>query len=212
MAQGEVDPIETLFDQLRARRLAEEQKQTFAKQEEAALQLRQLHDAQAAADKQTELTATRVDIEIAGNRGEAQLAEAERLARRDVARAAGESRAQELLGKGQAARVAQVGLSEAGVLLQKVRAYGDPRLLAIDGLGVRFAQSAQPIVPERLLVMGGAEGSAVGGSNVLGQLVALLLAEKAGLGVATGDEAARDEIASAVRAAAAAGAAAAPNL
>ena len=96
------DPIETLFDQLRQRRLAEEQKETFAKQEEAAVQLKELNDAQAAAEKQTELTQTRIDVEIAGNRGEAQLAEAERLAERDVARAEGESRAQELLGRGEA--------------------------------------------------------------------------------------------------------------
>jgi len=186
------DPIERLFDQLRQRRLAEEQKQTFAKQEEAAVQLRELNDAQAAAAKQTELTQTRVDVEIAGNRGEAQLAEAQRIARRDVARALGESRSQELLGKGQAARVAQVGLSEAGVLLQKVRAYGDPRLFALNLVADRFAESRQPIVPERLLVMGGGgDGttSVAGSGNVLSQLVALLLAEKAGVGFATDAEA-----------------------
>jgi uncharacterized membrane protein YqiK len=198
------DPIETLFDQLRQRRLAEEQKRTFAKQEEAAVQLKELNDAQAAALKQTQLTETRVDVEIAGNRGAAQLAEARRLAERDVARAEGESRARELLGRGEAARVAQVGLSEAGVTLQKVRAYGDPRLLALNMVADRFARSAQPIVPERLLVMGGnidGTGTAAGSSNVLSQLVALLLAEKAGLPFSV-DEKARAELDKAVRAAA----------
>jgi hypothetical protein len=146
--------------------------------------------------KQTELAQTRVDIEISGNRGEAQLAEAQRLARRDVARALGESRSKELIGKGEAARIAQVGLSEAGVLLQKVRAYGDPRLFALNLVADRFAQSAQPIVPERLLVMGsGADGTGApaGSANVLSQLVALLLAEKAGVGFA-GDPAALSEL------------------
>jgi uncharacterized membrane protein YqiK len=183
---GQEDPIERLFDQLRARRLAEEQKQTFAKQEEAAVQLRELNDAQAAAAKQTELTQTRIDVDIAGNRGEAQLAEAQRLARRDVARAAGESRAKELLGKGEASRVAQVGLSEASVLLQKVRAYGDPRLFALNTVSDYFARSAQPIVPQRLFVVGGEagkNGSALGTSNIVSQLLALLLSEKAGLGI-----------------------------
>jgi uncharacterized membrane protein YqiK len=194
------DPIEKLFDQLRLRRLAEEQKQTFAKQEQAAVQLKELNNAQAAAMKQTELAQTRVDIEISGNRGEAQLAEAQRLARRDVARALGESRSKELIGKGEAARIAQVGLSEAGVLLQKVRAYGDPRLFALNLVADRFAQSAQPIVPERLLVMGsGADGTGApaGSANVLSQLVALLLAEKAGVGFA-GDPAALSELERAV--------------
>jgi hypothetical protein len=209
-AAEQEDPIETLFDQLRLRRLAEEQKHTFAKQEEAAVQLKELNDARATAAKQTELTQTRVEVEIAGNRGAAQLAEAERLAERDVARAEGESRAQELLGRGEGSRVAQVGLAEAGVTLQKVRAYGEPRLFALSQVADRFAKSAQPIVPERLLVMGGGAdgtGAATGTSNVLGQLVALLLAERAGVGFAT-DEAALAELEQAVRAAAGRGAAA----
>jgi hypothetical protein len=201
---GVDDPIERLFDQLRTRRLALEQKETYTKQEEAAVQLKELNDAQAAASKQTELTQTRIDIEIAGNRGEAQLAESRRLARRDVARAVGESRSKEVLGRGEASRIAQVGLSEAGVLLQKVRAYGDPRLFALNLVAERFATSAQPIVPERLLVMGGESGSASGslaGSNVLTQLVSLLLAERAGLGL-TADDPLIAELERGVRAAA----------
>ena len=104
-----------------------------------------------AADKQTELTQTRIDVEIAGNKGEAQLAEARRLAERDVARADGEARARELLGRGEASRIAQVGLAEAGVFLQKIRAYGDPRLFALNLVAEQFAHSAQPLVPERVL-------------------------------------------------------------
>ncbi|MCE5245429.1 hypothetical protein LLG88_00700 [bacterium] len=186
VAAGAADPIEALFDQLRARRLAEEQKATYAKQEEAAGKLKELNDAQAAAAKQTELTQTRVDVEIAGNRGEAQLAEARRLAQRDVVRADGDARARELQGRGEGARVAQIGLAEAAVFLQKIRAYGDPRLFALNLVAERFAQSAQPIVPERLFVLGGGAGerpetgAAGGGANVLNQLLALLLAEKAG--------------------------------
>ena len=66
------------------------------------------------------------------------------------------------------------------------------------------AQSAQPIVPERLLVMGGSTegaGATVGASNVFNQLVALLLAEKAGLPF-TVDEKALAELDRAVQAAA----------
>ena len=201
--KGVEDPIERLFDQLRARRLALEQKETYARQEEAAAQLKELNNAQAAAAKQTELTQTRIDVEVAGNKGEAQLAEARRLAERDIARARGEALSKELLGRGEASRVAQVGLSEAGVLLQKVRAYGEPRLFALSLVADRFASSAQPIVPERLLVMGGnGDGhDAAGGSNVLNQLVALLLAEKAGVGFQN-DQGALAELDRAVREAA----------
>jgi len=183
---GAEDPIEKLFDQLRMRRLASEQLATFAKQEEAAKHLQKLADAQAAAAKQPELTQTKIDIEISGNRGEAQLAEAHRLAKRDIARAFGESRSRELVGRGEAAKIAQVGLAEAAVFLQKIRAYGDSRLFALNLVADQFSKSAQPIVPERLLVMGGAgdggEKMDLGSSNVFGKLIGLLLAEKSGFG------------------------------
>jgi uncharacterized membrane protein YqiK len=188
--QAAQDPIERLFDQLRMRRFAEEQKATFQKQEEAAVQLKELNNAQAAAAKQTELTQTHIDIEISANRGEAQLAEAQRLAKRDVARAFGESRSKDLMGKGEAARVAQVGLAEAAVFLQKIRAYGDPRLFALNLAGDQFSKSAQPLVPQRLLVMGaggGKETTDLSNSSVLGQLLAMLLAEKAGVGMGAAD-------------------------
>lgn len=178
------DPIDRLFDQLRLRRLADEQKETFGKQEEAALQLKALKDAQAAADKQAELTQTKIEVEIAANRGEAQLAESERLARRDVVRATGEAEARTLLGRGEAAKVSQVGEAEAAVLQQKVEAYGDPRLLAVGTLAKELASGTQPIVPERLFVMGGGadgNGSGAAGGSVLTHLVALLLAERVGV-------------------------------
>jgi len=56
VAEGKADPIETLFDQLRMRRLADEQRATFIKQEEAAQQQVMLNQAQAKAQRQTELT------------------------------------------------------------------------------------------------------------------------------------------------------------
>jgi uncharacterized membrane protein YqiK len=182
------DPIERLFDQLRMRRLAEEQIATFAKQEEAASHLKDLNNAKAAAEKQAELTETKIDVEIAGNRGEAQLAEAQRLSKRDIARAFGESRSQELFGKGQAAKIAQMGLAEAAVSLQKIRAFRDPRLFALNLVADHFAKSAQPIVPERLLVMGGTGGEKLdlSSSNLFSQFVTLLLAERAGFSLAEG--------------------------
>jgi len=125
----------------------------------------------------------RVDIEIAGNRGEAQLAEARRLAKRDVARAQGEGRSKELLGRGEAARIAQTGVAEAAVFLKKIRAYGDPRLFALNRVGEQLSASQQPLVPQRLLMMGGRDGrgAQVGDMSLFGSVIALLLAEKAGL-------------------------------
>ena len=55
-------------------------------------------------------------------------------------------------------------------------------------------EAAQPIVPERLLVMGGAGGEKLdlGSSNVLSQFLTLLLAEKSGLGITDGGKGLED--------------------
>lgn len=183
------DPIQGLFDQLRQRRLANEQIETYARQQEAATKQRELNEARATADKQTELTQTHVDIAISGNRGEAQLAEARRLAERDVTRADGEARARELLGRGEASRIAQTGVAEAGVFLRKIRAYGDPRLFALNLLTEQMVHSQQPLVPERVLMMGGeGQDGASAGVSLFGRLMALLLAEKGGIGVGAQDQ------------------------
>jgi hypothetical protein len=66
---------------------------------------------------------------------------------------------------------------------KKIEAYGDPRLYALNLVSEKLAGSEQPLVPERLFVMGG-EGGADAGANatgLLGRLLAMLLAEHAGL-------------------------------
>jgi len=183
------DPIEKLFDQLRIRRLAEEQRETYAKQQEAAVHLKALEEAKAIAGKQAELTQSHIEINVAANRAEAQLAEAQRLAKREIALAEGRAQAQKLEGEGEAAKVTQVGMAEATVFLQKIKAYGDPRLFALRDLADRFANSKQPLVPERVFITGG--DSADGQVSLLQTLVGMLVSEKAGINVAepTGVEA-----------------------
>jgi hypothetical protein len=152
IAPGKADPIETLFDQLRMRRLADEQRATYAKQEEAAQQQVALNQAKAKAERQTELTQSAIAVEIAKNRGQAQFAEAEQLAKKQVTLAEGEARAKELIGKGESSRIAQVGLAEAAVTLQKVSAFRDPRLYALNVFADQFSKSVQPLVPSRLFI------------------------------------------------------------
>jgi uncharacterized membrane protein YqiK len=182
--KGEVDPIDQLFDQLRQRRLAEEQKATYAKQQEAATNLKSLNEATAAADRQAELTGTKIAIEIAKNKGESELAEARGLAQRDVARAEGQSKAKELDGQGEASKIRQIGEAEADVNRQKIQAYGDSRLFALNLLGDQLAKSAQPLVPERVFSVAGSENGdhpLAGSQGILSALLSLLLSEKAGL-------------------------------
>jgi regulator of protease activity HflC (stomatin/prohibitin superfamily) len=183
IAPGKADPIETLFDQLRMRRLADEQRATYAKQEEAAQQQVALNQAKAKAERQTELTQSAIAVEIAKNRGQAQFAEAEQLAKKQVTLAEGEARAKELIGKGESSRIAQVGLAEAAVTLQKVSAYRDPRLYALNVFADEFSKSVQPLVPSRLFISnaGGTPGEGQGRGSVLETLLNLILSEKAGI-------------------------------
>lgn len=206
-AQKGEDPIERLFDQLRTRRLAEEQVATFGKQEEAATRLRALKRVEAEAAKQTELTQTEMDVSIVANRGQAKLQESRLAAEGEVLRADGEARARSSLAKADAQNrvaiahadaetrvalgradaeaklavgradaevVSRTGLASAAVALRQVRAFGDPRLVAVQRAAEALRDSRQPLVPERLV---GAAGDGVG---PLGQLLQLLLAEKAG--------------------------------
>lgn len=176
------DPIEHLFNQLRMRRLAEEQIATYGKQEEAATQLQALHRAEAQSAKQTELTQTEMDISITANRGEAKLAEARRAAKSEVARAAGQAQSRRMIGRAEAETLARTGLAEAAVNLEKVRSYGDPRLLALTRVSEALAQSRQPLVPERLVTSGG------GQVGTLNQILELILAEKTGVAFAADAE------------------------
>jgi uncharacterized membrane protein YqiK len=184
-AAGKADPIETLFDQLRMRRLADEQRATYARQQEAAQQQVALNQAQAKAERQTELTQSAIAVEIAANRGQAQFAEAEQLAKKQVTLAEGEARAKELIGRGESSRIAQVGLAEAAVTLQKVGAYRDPRLYALNVFADQFSKSVQPLVPSRLFISntGGKPGEGQGGGSVLETLLSLILSEKAGINI-----------------------------
>jgi uncharacterized membrane protein YqiK len=185
IAAGQADPIETLFDQLRMRRLADEQRATYAIQEEAAKQQVALNQAKAKAERQTELTQSAIAVEIAANRGQAEFAEAEQLAKKQVTLAEGEARSKELIGKGESSRIAQVGLAEAAVTLQKVGAYRDPRLYALNVFADQFSKSVQPLVPSRLFISKAAgrsgEDSGAGGGSVLETLLTLILSEKAGI-------------------------------
>lgn len=184
IAAGHADPIETLFDQLRMRRLADEQRATYAKQEEAAKQQVALNEAKAKAERQTELTQSAIAVQIAANRGQAEFAEAEQLAKKQVTLAEGEARSKELIGKGESSRIAQVGLAEAAVTFQKVSAFRDPRLYALNVFADQFSKSVQPLVPSRLFISNAASKPGEvqgGGGSVLETLLSLILSEKAGI-------------------------------
>ncbi len=193
--------IETLLEQLRIRQLSIEQLETYERQRASADKLRMLNEAQAQAAMQTQLTNSRVQIQIAESQGEADLARARkqaeqtvvvaeaelaksrRQAEQTVVTAEAESRQRILSGRGEAQRVMQVGLSEAAVLMRKIASFGDPRLYALSIVTEQLTHSSQPLVPERVF-MSAASGDGTAGSasasGMLGLLINLLVAEKSG--------------------------------
>ena len=146
--------IETLLEQLRLRQLSIEQIETYERQRAAAEKLRTLNDAQAIANMQTSLTNSSVQVQIAENQGEADLARARKAAEQLVVTAQAESRQRVLAGRGEGSRVLQIGLSEAAVLLRKIGSFGDPRLYALQLVAEQLSHASQPLVPERVFLSG----------------------------------------------------------
>jgi len=182
--------IETLLEQLRMRQLAREQVETYEQQRVAADKLLTLKTALALAERQTELTNSKVQVEIAGNQGDAKLALARKQAeesvitaeaegKRRVLLAESDGRSKVLVGEGEGRRLSLEGEAEATVQERKIASFGDPRLYALAQVAQRLSESKQPLVPERLLVAGGADGKA--GQNLVGTLLSLIVAEKSGL-------------------------------
>ncbi len=180
--------IETLLEQLRIRQLSIEQIETFERQRAAAEKQRTLSEAQAHAAMQTQLTNSHVQVQIAENQGEADLARARKQAEQMVVTAQAESQQRTLAGRGEGARTLQVGLSEASVLLRKIGSFGDPRLYALSQVAEQLSHSSQPLVPERVFMAGGTNGengsAGTAGQGMLGLLISLLVAEKSGFQMA----------------------------
>ena len=138
------DPIEKLFDQLRTRRLAEEQRETYAKQEEAAVHLKALEEAQAEPAARRELTqSTHRDRRSPANRGRSAARRSRNsAAKKEIALAEGRAQAQKLEGEGEAAKVTQVGMAEATVYPAKGR---EPTAIRAS---FALARSPEPASPQ----------------------------------------------------------------
>ncbi len=115
-----------------------------------------------------------------------------REAEQKVLLAEADSQERVLAGRGESQKIMQIGLSEATVLLRRIRSFGDPRLYALQEVADKFSTSQQPLVPERLFVSSspgaddsrlgsGILGSGILGSGMLGMLLQLLVAEKSGM-------------------------------
>jgi len=179
---GDDKQIEKILEQLRSRQIAEEQVETYTRQEKAAGKERELREAQARANQQQSLTQSEIDIQIQSNEGKAEY-------QRAVQQAA-QIRA---LAEAEAEKAARVGIAQAMATEEQVRAYGGAQFQVLQQVINRFAEAIEKshvdIVPK--VVIGGgsqmtsADGKAGlgGGGNIIEALVALVLAERAGVSV-----------------------------
>jgi uncharacterized membrane protein YqiK len=174
--------IENILTQLRARQIAQEQIETYARQEEASVKERELREAQARAQQQQKITESELSITVQSNEGKAEYQRA--------LQQAAQIRA---LAEAEAERSARIGVAQAVAIEEQVRAYGGPQFQVTQQVLNRFAEAIQEarvdVVPR--VVIGGGAGGVQGGNSLMEGLLAVLLSERMGIGVTTNGESSR---------------------
>src|SRR5437867_8174281 len=181
--------IEQILTQLRARQIAEEQIETYNRQEKAAVKERELREAESRARQQQALTESEISITVQGNQGKA-----------DYQRAVQQAATIRALAEAEAEKAARVGIAEAIAIEEKVRAYGGPQFQVTQQVMNRFAEAIEAakvdVVPQ--IVVGGGSGTGTGmssGSSLMEGLLAMLLSERMGTAVSGNGGTARPEAA-----------------
>jgi uncharacterized membrane protein YqiK len=184
--------IEQILTQLRARQIAEEQIETYNRQEKAAVKERELREAESRARQQQALTESEISIAVQSNQGKA-----------DYQRSLQQAATIRALAEAEAEKAARIGIAEAIAIEEKVRAYGGPQFQVTQQVMNRFAEAIEQakidVVPRISISGNGTGGSS--GSNLMEGLMAMLLSDRMGeqlnsAGNATRPEAAalRDQI------------------
>jgi uncharacterized membrane protein YqiK len=188
--------IETILTQLRSRQIAEEQVETYTRQEKAAMKEMELREAESRAKQQTFITESELSINIQTNQGKAEYERSRQEASRIQTLATAEAEKIRILGEGEAKRIqaiaaadaertARVGIAQAMAIEEQVRAYGGPRLQLTQQVLNRFAeaiQSSQVDVVPKILIAGqnGKDGGSPMTGNVMEALLTMMLSERLG--------------------------------
>jgi uncharacterized membrane protein YqiK len=193
--------IEQILTQLRSRQIAEEQVETYTRQEKAAVKERELREAESRAKQQANITESEISIVVQTNQGKADYARAQQQSAQIQTLAQAEAEKTRILGEGEAKKIqalaaaqaeqtARVGVAQAMAIEEQVRAYGGPRFQLTQQVMNRFAQAIEQsrvdVVPKILIGGGngggrdGQPGTSGGGmsGNVMEALLAMLLSEK----------------------------------
>jgi uncharacterized membrane protein YqiK len=181
--------IEQILVQLRSRQIAEEQVETYNRQERAAVKERELREAESRARQQQALTESEIAITVQSNQGKAEYARAQQQASQIQALATaeaekvrimaeGEAKKIRMIGESEADRAARVGVAQALALEEQVRAYGGPQYQLVQQVMSRFAEAIETshadVVPKIQMTTGDGKG----GGSLVENLLALLLSGK----------------------------------
>ncbi|MFH0952543.1 MAG: SPFH domain-containing protein [Patescibacteria group bacterium] len=137
------------------REIANQEIETFKKQEQSQQERIKMENAKGVADKQSELASSKVGIEIKMNNANARKAEAN-----------GEATYISETGKAKGAEVEAIGLARAKAYQEQVRALG-PSGTAIVNVTNALAESKTRFVPDVLVAGGGGSGSLDGLAGTL---------------------------------------------
>jgi uncharacterized membrane protein YqiK len=181
--------IETILTQLRSRQIATEQVETYNRQQEAAVKERELREAEARAQMQTNITQSELNVNVQSNQGKAEY-------QRSIQQAA-QIRA---LAEAEAEKIARIGIAQALATEEQVRAYGGPQFQVTQQVLNRFAEAIQQsqvdVVPR--VVVGADKENGTG--NIMEALLAMLLSDRFAALANKGDGQARSEEAERLRA------------
>ncbi len=188
------DQIEQILNQLRQRQLADEKVGTYERQVLAAQKERALREAEAQAKQQTAITESALSIQVQENQGKANLARSQQEANQTRTLAQAEADRTHLLGEGEAKRVialaaadaervTKVGLAQAEAIAKQAEASGGAQYQLTRQIAERFAEALEKsgvdIVPK--IAIGGGAGQDASGNPLLNALMAMMVADKAGL-------------------------------
>jgi len=182
--------IENILTQLRERQIAEEQKVTYQKQQEAAESEKLLREAEAAAQQQGFLTKSKIQIEVERNSGAALASKAEQEANQITALAKANATKVRLEGEAEASKESNVGLAKAQAIDAQVKAYGGAEFRIIQEVAEKLADAVKnskvDIVPKTIVNMGGSQenGNNGQGSTIMDTLLKFITIDKLGVNLA----------------------------
>ncbi|MFZ3019930.1 MAG: SPFH domain-containing protein [Minisyncoccia bacterium] len=170
---GDIVPPDDLMKTLTDRKLADQEKITYATQKEAQEVRKQLAQAQAQADTQPSVVKAERDVEIAEFNARAAVKKAEGDAKSKTLNAEADAKVTELNGNAEAGKIQAIGDAEASVLDKKGKAI-DPRNYAAIQIAASLSKSGFKLVPD-VAISSGANGGNSSGSPIMDGLLATML-------------------------------------